>query len=196
MVAMQSSARTVDEYLAGLPDDRREAVAAVRDVILRNLPRGITEGMGYGMIGYAVPHAVYPKGYHCDPKLPLPFASLASQKNHIAIYLMNLYTGQDEEWFRGEWAKSGKKLDMGKCCVRFKKVEDAALDVIGKAIARWTVDEHITNYEAARSAPSSRPAKKATPKKKSASKEPSPKTTKSTPTKKSAPKAKNQRGSR
>ena len=162
--AMQSKATTVDQYLAELPEDRRNAIRAVREVILKNLPRGVTEGMGYGMIGYAVPHSIYPSGYHCDPKQPLPFASLASQKNHMALYFMNLYTAQDEEWFRDEWAKSGKKLDMGKCCVRFKKVDDLALDAIGEAISRWSVEQHIAHYEAARSASRSRPAKTTTTK--------------------------------
>ncbi len=170
---MQSRASSVDQYLAELPEDRCAAISAVRKVILANLPKGVTEGMGYGMIGYAIPHSVYPDGYHCDPKQPLPFASLASQKNYMTLYLMNLYTGQDEEWLRGEWAKTGKKLDMGKCCVRFKKLEDLPLDVIGKAIARWSVEQHIANYEAARSAPRSRPAKAAP--KKAATKKAAPK---------------------
>jgi hypothetical protein len=157
---MQSSSSTVDQYLSELPDDRRDAIEAVRAVILKNLPSGVTEGMSYGMIGYAVPHSIYPAGYHCDPKQPLPFASLASQKNYMALYLMNLYTAQDQECFASAWAKSGKRLDMGKSCVRFKKLDDLALDVVGKAIARWTVAQHIANYETARDAPRARPTKK------------------------------------
>jgi hypothetical protein len=121
--------------------------------------------MGYGMIGYAIPHSVYPKGYHCDPKQPLPFASLASQKNHMALYLMNLYTAQDEGWLRDEWAKTGKKLDMGKCCVRFKKLDDLPLELIGKAIARTPVETLIAQYEEVLAKPRSKPAKKATPSK-------------------------------
>lgn len=143
---MQSQAKTVAEYLASLPDDRRKAIEAVRNVIRKNLDKGYEERMSYGMIGYVVPHSIYPAGYHCDPKQPLPFAGLASQKNHISVYLMSVY-GQDEDWFRKEWAKSGKKLDMGKCCVRFKKLEDANLDVIGQAVKRLPVPSFIKMYE-------------------------------------------------
>ena len=122
---MKSTATTVDEYLDGLPPDRREAVSAVRKVILAYLPHGYQECMSYGMIGYVVPHSIYPKGYHCDPKLPLPFANLGSQKNHMALYLMNLYgDSKNEQWFRKAWEGAGKKLDMGKACIRFKRLED------------------------------------------------------------------------
>lgn len=145
---MQSKAKTVKEYLDGLPEDRRAAMEAVRKVILKNLDKGYEEGMQYGMIGYCVPHKLYPPGYHCDPKQPLPFACLASQKNHMAVYLMCIYgSTKDEEWFRKEWAKTGKKLDMGKSCIRFKKIEDLPLEVIGKAIARAPVKEYIVYYE-------------------------------------------------
>ncbi len=102
---MQSKAKTVDQYLAELPDDRREALQAIRAVVLKNLPKGYEEGMQYGMIGYFVPHSVYPAGYHCDPRQPLPFAGLASQKNHISIYLMCIYGDQQHSaWFREAWA--------------------------------------------------------------------------------------------
>lgn len=159
---MQSRATTVEEYLAQLPEDRREAIRAVRAVILRNLPEGVVEGVSYGMIGYFVPHSIYPKGYHCDPKAPLPFANLASQKNHMAVYLMNLSVSEDEAWFRERWARSGKKLDMGKSCVRFKKLDDVALDALSEAIARVSVAEHIARYEAALTAPrAGRPTKNA-----------------------------------
>jgi hypothetical protein len=144
---MQSKAKSVKEYLAGLPEERRKTIEAVRKVIRKNLGRGYEEGMQYGMIGYYVPHKLYPPGYHCDPKQPLPFACLASQKNHMAVYLMTIY-GEDETWFRKEWAKTGKKLDMGKSCIRFKKLDDVPLDVIGKAIARVPVKEYIGYYEA------------------------------------------------
>src|SRR5256712_7710699 len=111
---MQSSAKTVQEYLKELPADRREAINAVRGVILANLPKGYEECMSYGMIGYVVPHSLYPAGYHCDPKLPLLFANLASQKNHVAIYLMCCYGDPaTEQWFRKAWQATGKKLDMG-----------------------------------------------------------------------------------
>ena len=134
---MRSEAKTVDQYLAELPDDRREAISAVREVIVKNLPKGYEEGMSYGMIGYHVPHSIYPAGYHCDPKQPLPFAGLASQKNHMAFYLMCVYSDTEyEKWFREAWAKSGKKLDMGKSCIRFKKLEDLPLPVVGAAIKK------------------------------------------------------------
>ena len=132
---MQSKATTVEQYLSELPEDRRKAIEAVRQVVLKNLDKDYEEGIQYGMIGYFVPHRVYPAGYHCDPKQPLPFASLASQKNHMALYLMCVYGESDHsKWFQQAWAKSGKKLDMGKSCIRFKKVDDLALDVIGEAI--------------------------------------------------------------
>ena len=145
---MQSKAKTVDKYLADLPVDRREALQAVRAVVLKNLSKGYEEGMQYDMIGYYVPHSVYPPGYHCDPKQPLPFAGLASQKNHMSIHLMCIYGDSEQEaWFREAWAKSGKKLDMGKSCVRFKKIEDVPLRVIGEAIKRVPAKKFIANYE-------------------------------------------------
>jgi hypothetical protein len=144
---MQSAAKTVAQYLKELPPDRREAISSVRKVILDNLPKGYEECMNYGMIGYVVPHRLYPAGYHCNPKDPLPFANLASQKNHMSLYMMTVYGG-DEGWFREEYKKTGKKLDMGKSCVRFKRLEDLPLDLIGKAIARVPVDEYIARTEA------------------------------------------------
>ncbi len=149
--AMISKPTTVAQYLASLPADRRAAMEAVRKVILANLDGGYEEGIQYGMIGYYVPHSVYPPGYHCDPQQPLPFASLASQKNHMAVYLMcNYCSPKENEWFLEAWAKTGKKLDMGKSCVRFKKLDDLALDVIGKSIARMPAVKFIANYEAVR----------------------------------------------
>jgi hypothetical protein len=152
---MQSRATNVGEYLASLPDDRRRTVEAVRKTILDNLNPGYAEGMSYGMIGYAVPHGRYPAGYHADPKQPLPFAALASQKGHLSLYLMSVYCGCDAteptehgKWFREAWAKSGKKLDMGKSCIRFKRLEDLPLDVIGEAVRRVPVDMYIAWYEA------------------------------------------------
>ncbi len=172
---MQSKATTVAEYLAALPPDRREAISAIRKVIKKNLPKGYAEGMQYGMIGYFVPHSIFPDGYHCDPKQPLPFASVASQKNHMAIYLMCIYSMQaHRDRFMKDWKASGKKLDMGKSCVRFKRIEDVALDVVGEAIARVPVKDYVAFYEASRPASakrSSRPAaKKTAPKKKQAGK--------------------------
>jgi hypothetical protein len=148
---MQSKAKTVEHYLAGLPADRREAIEAVRAVILGNLPKGYEEGMQYGMIGYFVPHSLYPPGYHCDPKQPLPFAGLASQKNHMSVYLMCIYGDAElEAWFRAAWAKTGKKLDMGKSCVRFKKIDDVPLKVIGQAVKRVPVKRLIDHYKSVR----------------------------------------------
>jgi hypothetical protein len=147
---MTSKAATVEEYLQSLPADRRTAINAVRKVILANLPKGYEERMNYGMIGYVVPHSLYPAGYHCDPKLPLPFAGLASQKNHMALYVMTLYgDAPTERWFSQAWQASGRKLDMGKCCVRFKRLEDVPLEVVAQLIARVPVKDYIARTEAA-----------------------------------------------
>ena len=147
---MQSKAATVDAYLKSLPADRRSAISAVRDVIRKNLDRDYAEGMQYGMIGYYVPHSVFPPGYHCDPDKPLPFACLASQKNHMALYLMCVVDERGEgARFRAAWAKSGKKLDMGKSCIRFRRVEDLALDVIGDAIRSMPARAWIEAYSEA-----------------------------------------------
>lgn len=145
---MTSKARTVAEYLDQLPDDRRAAISKVRAVIRKNLPKGFAEQMSYGMIGYVVPHKLYPPGYHCDPKLPLPFACLASQKNHMALYVMTVYGDPVMESFvREQFKARGKKLDMGKSCIRFKKLDDLPLDVIGQVIARVPVEEYIRRCE-------------------------------------------------
>src|SRR2546423_350182 len=146
---MTSKAATVEEYLAELPEDRRAAISAVREVILANLPEGYVETMQYGMIGYVVPHSLYPAGYHCDPKQPLTYAMLGNQKNHMALYLMGAYGDEKtREWFEKAYSESGKKLDMGKACVRFKKVENLPLDVIGQAIARVPCDRYVESVEA------------------------------------------------
>ena len=145
---MQSKAKTVREYLASLPPEQREVVAAVRTVILANLDGGFQEAMQYGMVGYSVPHSRYPAGYHCDPKQPLPFAALAAQKNSFSLHLMGLYMNPSElKWFTQAWKASGKKLDMGKACVRFKKLDDVALDVVGEAFRRVSADAWIATYE-------------------------------------------------
>jgi len=157
---MQSKATTVEQYLASLPEDRRQAIETVRKVILENLD-GYEEGMQYGMIGYYVPHSLYPAGYHCDPSQPLCFAGLASQKNHMSLYLMCLYGATDQlDWFRREWAKSGKKLDMGKACIRFRRLDDLALEVIGEAVKRVPAKKYIEHCERALQARNKRPAKK------------------------------------
>jgi len=144
---MQSKATTVKQYLAELPADRRLAIEGVRTVILKNMDPVFEEGMQYGMIGYYVPHRVYPPGYHCDPKQPLPFICLASQKNYMSLYLGCVYGPGREQPFREAWAKTGKKLDMGKSCVRFKKLDDLALDVVGEAIRRTPARAFIEYYE-------------------------------------------------
>src|SRR5204863_5062174 len=121
------------------------------------LDRDYEEGMQYGMIGYYVPHRVYPAGYHCDPKQPLPFAGLASQKAYMSLYLMCMYGATEhQKWFRQAWAKAGKKLNMGKACIRFKTVDDLALGVIGAAIRRVPARKYIQYCESARAASSDR----------------------------------------
>lgn len=147
---MQSRAKSVEEYLKELPEERREAIAEVRGVILKNLDKDYEEVMQYGMIGYAIPHRVYPAGYHCDPKQPLPFMSLASQKQYMSLYAMCLYESSELfEWFCTEWEKTGKKLTMGKCCIRFKKVEELPLGLIGKLVKKVPAKKFIQQYEAA-----------------------------------------------
>ena len=146
---MQSQATTVQEYLSELPEDRRKALEALRKVIRKNLPRGYQEVVQYGMIGYSVPHSVYPAGYHCDPRQPLPFASIASQKNHLALYLFCIYCDpQEQARFVAAWKKAGHALDMGKGCVRFKTLEDVPLQVVGETIARIPVEAFVAAYEA------------------------------------------------
>ena len=145
---MQSTATTVSDYLASLPADRRAEVSKIRALVNQHIDPAIQEGMLYGMITWSVPHAVFPAGYHVDPKTPLPFAALASQKNYLSLYLMTAYgegsTG--EAWIRTHWPKTAKKLDMGKSCIRFKTADDLALDVVGEAIARVPVQEHLAWY--------------------------------------------------
>lgn len=145
---MQSKTETPDQYIAALADDRKAAVSKLRNAINKNLPKGFEEEMTYGMIGWVVPHKLYPPGYHCDPKLPLPFLSLASQKNYISFYHMGLYDGPLLDWFREEWANvSPKKLDMGKSCVRFKKPEDITFELLGELVSKVTPAEWIDTYE-------------------------------------------------
>ena len=144
----QSKAATVDEYLAEQSPDRRAALEAVRKVILENLPEGYEETMQFGMIGYVIPLEKYPVTYN---KQPLGVVALASQKNYMSLYLMNVYGDPEtERWFVEEYRASGKKLDMGKSCVRFKGLEDLPLDLVGRAIARTSVDEFIGMYESSR----------------------------------------------
>jgi uncharacterized protein YdhG (YjbR/CyaY superfamily) len=142
---MQSKADSVTEYLTEIPEDRKAAVTKLRNTILENIPKGFQECMSYGMIGYVVPHSTYPKGYHCDPKLPLPFVNIASQKNFIALYHMGIYGNPKLlEWFTTEYPKHCKyKLDMGKACVRFKKLDDIPYDLIAKLMQKISVEDWI-----------------------------------------------------
>jgi hypothetical protein len=175
---MSAKPATVEDYLASLPEDRRDALEAVRRVILKNLPKGYEEGIQYNMIGYFVPHSVYPAGYHCDPTQPLPFASIASQKNHMGLYLFCIYTDpQAKERFVKEWKATGRKLDMGASCVRFRKIEDVPLDVLGAAIKRVPVKDFIAAYEANTKRPT---RKKSVAKKKPATEPGTTSTTRST----------------
>lgn len=146
---MLSEASSVKEYLYSLPENRMKAIASMRKVILKNLPEGFAEGMQYGMIGYFVPHKLYPDGYHSDPSQPLPFIGLASQKNFIALYHMALYSDKKLlAWFNKEYEKySNKKPDMGKTCLRFKKTDDIPLELIGELASKVTVDDWIDLYE-------------------------------------------------
>jgi hypothetical protein len=145
---VKSQAATVEAYLDQLPEDRRAAISAVRDVIVTNLPKGYEEVVNYGMIAYQIPLAHYPNTYNGQPLL---YAALASQKNHMAVYLMCVYGSKEiESWFREEFRKAGKKLDMGKSCVRFKKLDDLPLAVIGQAIKKVSPKAYIAHYEASR----------------------------------------------
>jgi hypothetical protein len=155
---MQASARSVDEYIASLPDDRRSALATVRDVVRANLPGGFEEGMQHGMIGWYVPLSRYPDTYNGEP---LCMAGLASQKGYMSLYLIAVYTDDEmRRRFEDEYRRSGKKLDMGKSCVRFKSLDDLPLDVVGRVIAALDVDEFIARIEALHGSPSSRRATK------------------------------------
>lgn len=148
---MAVKAVTIDTYISSLPEDRQEAIQKLRQVIKKNLPKGFSEEISYGMIGYVVPHTLYPKGYHCDPKLPLPFLSLASQKNFVALYHMGLYADADLlEWFTDEFKKrSSAKLDMGKSCIRFKKPEQIPYELIGELAGKMSSAQWIALYESA-----------------------------------------------
>jgi len=148
---MQSKALTPEHYLSELPEERKIPMHKLRDVIKKNLPKGFEEAMCYGMLGFVVPHSIYPKGYHCDPKLPLPFISLASQKNFIALYHMGIYADENLlNWFLVEYPKHCKtKLDMGKSCIRFKKMDDIPFELISELAKRVSVTDWIKKYETA-----------------------------------------------
>jgi hypothetical protein len=146
---MHSKAITVDQYIEEIPEERKQAVTELRKVIKKNIPKGFQECMSYGMVGYVVPHSKYPAGYHCDPKLPLPFMAFASQKNFIAVYHMGIYAEPRLlKWFTEPHAKaSPKKLDIGKSCMRYKKAEDIPYQLIGELVSKITPDEWIELYE-------------------------------------------------
>jgi len=148
---MTSTATTVDQYINEAPVERREALQKLRKVILVNLPEGFQECISYGMVGYVVPHSIYPKGYHCSPELPLPFMSFASQKNSINFYHMGIYANPElYDWFVAEYPKySIQKLDIGKSCLRFKKPENIPFELIGELVKKISVANWIALYEKA-----------------------------------------------
>jgi uncharacterized protein YdhG (YjbR/CyaY superfamily) len=146
---MQSTATSIEAYLEEIPLERKIVFTKLRETILENIPKGFVEQMSYGMIGYVVPHSIYPAGYHCEPKLPLPFINIASQKNFIALYHMGIYANQELlNWFVTEYSKHSKqKLDMVKSCIRFKKMDQIPFDLIAELVQKMSIDEWITCYE-------------------------------------------------
>jgi uncharacterized protein YdhG (YjbR/CyaY superfamily) len=145
---MQYAATTVQDYIDQIPEERKAAISKLRKTILENLPKGFEEGIQYKMIGYYVPHSVYPDGYHCDPKIPLPFMSVASQKKFVALYHAGIYAHKElSDWFIKEYPKHCKyKLDMGKSCIRFKKIDDIPYDLIAQLVTKMSVDDYIDIY--------------------------------------------------
>lgn len=145
---MTSKAATVQEYLEQLPESRRVMIETVRDLVNQAKPSDVEEGMNYGMIGWYVPHSVFPAGYHCDPKQPLPYANLASQKAYVSLYLFCVYSsGEDRAWLEATAAERGYKLDMGKSCIRFKKLEDVPWDLVAEVIGRMSTERFIDIYQ-------------------------------------------------
>lgn len=146
---MTINANSPEEYISMLPPERKEAIEKLHNIIMKNLPEGFEKAVGYGMMGYVVPHSVYPAGYHCDPKQPLPFMGLASQKNFISFYHMGLYADQNlMDWFVGEYSKMIKtKIDMGKSCIRFKKPELIPYELIGELTKKMSSKDWIELYE-------------------------------------------------
>jgi hypothetical protein len=146
---MRSEATTPQDYIDSLPEDRKKVMSALRKEIKKNIDKNFSESMGYGMMGYAVPHKIYPPGYHCDPKQPLPFMGLASQKNFVAVYHMGVYADPKLlKWFTTEFPKHSKsKLDMGKSCIRFKKMDDVPVKLIGELASKMSAKEWIALYE-------------------------------------------------
>lgn len=146
---MRIESNSIEDYISKCPAERQEALKKLIKVIRENLPEGFNEQLSYGMPGWVVPHTLYPSGYHCDPKLPLPFLSMASQKNFIAVYHMGIYADEElMKWFLAEYPKhSTKKLDMGKSCLRFKKVEDIPYELIGQLVSKMSTQDWINCYE-------------------------------------------------
>ncbi|MBS7320271.1 MAG: DUF1801 domain-containing protein [Myroides sp.] len=146
---MKANGTTVEEILANVPEERKEAFNKLHQVIVANLPEGFAPGISYGGLGYVVPHTVYPSGYHCKPIEPLPFAGIASQKNSINFYHMGMYAQPElYDWFVNEFPKySSRKLDIGKSCVRFKKVDDIPFELIGALMQKMSLTDWITLYE-------------------------------------------------
>jgi hypothetical protein len=146
---MQSTATTIKEYLETIPEERKSAFHILRETILKNIPEGFSEQLSYGMLGYVVPHSIYPNGYHCNTKLPLPFLNIASQKNFIAVYHMGIYADSKLlDWFISEFPNhSTQKLDMGKSCIRFKKMDQIPFDLIGMLVQKMSVQDWISSYE-------------------------------------------------
>jgi uncharacterized protein YdhG (YjbR/CyaY superfamily) len=148
---MTIKASTPEEYLQQVDDARRPYLEKLRQTILENIPDGFREEMSYNMIGYVVPHQLYPSGYHCDPKLPLPFVTIAAQKNFVALYHMGIYAAPELlDWFVTAYPQQTKsKLDMGKSCIRFKKAEDIPFELIGQLMQKMTVQDWVATYESA-----------------------------------------------
>ncbi|MBU1096187.1 MAG: DUF1801 domain-containing protein [Bacteroidetes bacterium] len=146
---MISNAATPEEYINSLPVERKQVVIKLRETVLKNLPEGFAEEINYGILGYVVPHSIYPEGYHCNPKLPLPFMNIASQKNFIAVYHMGIYSDKKLlEWFTADYKKISKtKLDMGKSCIRFKKIDQIPFELIGELCTKISPQQWIAVYE-------------------------------------------------
>jgi len=146
---MQYKANSPEDYIRQLPEERQPVISNIRKIILENIPKGFEEQMSYGMLGYVVPHSIYPDGYHCDTKLPLPFINLASQKNFVALYHSGIYADPNlHDWFVKEYSKHCKRnLDMGKSCVRFKSMDDIPYDLIKELCTKMTVDDWVALYE-------------------------------------------------
>ena len=146
---MQYKANSPEDYISQLPIERQPVIQKLRETIKANLPKGFEEVISYGMIGYVVPHSIYPAGYHCTPELPLPFLNIASQKNFVAVYHMGMYAKKELlDWFTAEFPKhSTRKLDMGKSCIRFKNIDDIPYKLLGELASKMTMDEWIGIYE-------------------------------------------------